>query len=713
MRKQITLTLILLAAAFAGFAKQAEQTVIRQVAVGFFYDHARLAENLSWNSVGIRKMTPTVLNGHTLYYTLTMNPRGWIVVAADDAITPVLAYSFEDNMNSASLPPQFIAWMGKYQKEINDAVSRNLPQSGNIAATWARYAKYDPNQPLAPETNSGVAPLIIHNWDQGFPYNIYCPLDPAGPGNHPWAGCVATAMSQIMYYYRFPQTGNGQHCYNPSGYPQQCANYGTSTYDWNAMVNTLSGTRLHSDSAVALLIWHAGVSVDMMYSPSGSGAYSEDARNALVSNFRYSPGATYLQRDNYSITVWEGMLRDNLDKKMPIYYDGYGPQGGHAFNCDGYQDVFYYHFNWGWSGTANGYYYLDNLNPGGDNFSQGEGAILNIFPDTLANTYPYPCQVATPLTSISGTFGDGSGPVMNYKRNSQCSWLLAPQSAEDSVKNITLTFNSFSTVADDGILRIYKGINTDDSLVGQYSGNGLPPNVTINGSRAFITFSSGSSATAPGFLISYSGQVMDWCKDAITIGDANGTISDGSLHFNYHNGTTCRWRIVPQVNSGPLSLSFTSFRTQHNKDVVSIYDNVSGVLLGEYSGIYSGTTMPPSVIAPSGQMFIIFSTDASVTDSGWEAMFSSGVGISEPDYASSIEVYPNPANRYLFVKTTREITTGLQLELNDINGRTVLSRKAAAGVNQVTIDISGIRGGLYFLKIITDSHSVVKKVVVE
>ncbi len=713
MRKQITLTIILLATAFTGFAKQVDQTVIRQVAVGFFYDHARLTESFSWNSVGIKEMVPTVINGHTLYFTLTMNPKGWIVVSADDAVTPILAYAFEDNMSAASLPPQFISWMGKYQKEIDDAMSRNLPQSEATAATWAKYAKYDRNQPLAPETNSGVAPLIIHNWDQGFPYNIYCPLDPAGPGNHPWAGCVATAMSQIMYYYRFPQTGIGQHCYTPSGYPQQCANYGTTTYDWNAMVNTLTGAKLHSDSAVALLIWHAGVSVNMMYSASGSGAYSEDARNSLVNNFRYSSGATYLQRSNYSATVWEGLLRDNLDKKMPIYYDGYGPQGGHAFNCDGYQGANYYHFNWGWSGTANGYYYLDNLNPGGDNFSQGEGAILNIFPDTLANAYPYPCQAATPLTSINGTFDDGSGPVLNYRKNSQCSWLLTPQSAEDSVKNITLTFNSFSTVAGDGILRIYKGINVDDSLIAQYSGDGLPPSVTINGAKAYITFTSGASATAPGFLVSYSSKVMDWCQDAITISDSSGTISDGSLHFNYHNGTMCRWRIVPQVNSGPLTLSFTSFRTQQNKDVVRIYDNVTGVLLAEYSGIYSGTNLPSAVIAPSGQMFIIFSTDASVTEAGWEAIFSSIVGVSEPDYASSIQVYPNPANHYLYVSATNDIKTGLQLELNDINGRTVITQKVAAGINQVTIDISGIRGGLYFLKIITDSHSVVKKVIVE
>lgn len=712
MKKNITLAVFLLSAVITGFAKQAEQSVIHKVAVSFYFEHARLTEGFTWNSVGIREITPTIYNGRTVYYTIAMNPRGWIVIAADDAVTPVLAYSFEDNLGS-SLPPQFISWMHKYQKEIDDALNRNLPPSAGITDKWVKYANYDQTQPLELQTASGIAPLILHNWDQGFPYNIYCPQDAAGPGNHPYAGCVATAMCQVMYYYRFPMNGNGEHCYTPSGYPRQCANYGTTAYDWNSMVNSLTGAKLANDSAVALLLWHAGISVNMMYSAGGSGAYSEDARNAMVNNFRFSPNAWYIHRDDFPVLAWDSIVRANLDRKMPVYYDGYGPQGGHAFNCDGYQGTDHFHFNWGWSGTANGYYYLDNLNPSGDNFSEGEGAIVNLFPDTIANTYPYTCQTQILLKSVNGTFDDGSGPALNYKSNSQCSWLLAPQSSEDSVQKITLTFNSFNTVAANGILRIYKGSNATDSLVAELSGDALPPLITINGPKTFITFTSGSSGQGPGWLISYTGKVLDWCKDAQNLSDSTGVITDGSSHFNYHNSSTCRWRIVPAVNTSPLSLTFTSFRTQKDKDFVQIYDNGTGEALAEYSGIYTGTDLPPTVTAKSGQMFIIFSTDQTGTEAGWEARYSTALGICETDYSSGIQIYPNPASSYLYVKTLSDSKSQLKLELSDINGRTILNQKISEGVNPATINITGVPGGLYFLKIVSENRSVVKKVVIE
>ena len=96
---------------------------------------------------------------------------------------------------------------------------------------------------------------------------------------------------------------------------------------------------------------------------------------ALISNFKYHPNTTLLQKDNYTETEWDNILMDNLNHQRPMYYDGYGT-GGHAFNVDGYQGTNYFHFNWGWSGSFNGYFYLNNLNPGGDNFTNGQGAIV-------------------------------------------------------------------------------------------------------------------------------------------------------------------------------------------------------------------------------------------------------------------------------------------------------------------------------------------------
>jgi len=713
MRKNITLAIILLTSVITGYAKQADQSLIRKVALNFYFEHSRLTEGFTYSSIGIRQMTPTNYNGRTVYYTIRLNPKGWIIVAADDAVTPVLAYSFEDNMNSSSLPPQYISWMEKYQKQINDAVTRNLPASAGISADWEKYSNYDQNQPLDPQMIAGVDPLIIHTWDQGYPYNIDCPQDAAGPGGHPYAGCVATAMSQLMYYYRYPVTGNGQHCYTPSGYPQQCADFGATAYDWNSMVNSLTGADLHSDSAVGLLLWHAGIAVNMMYSASGSGAYSEDARNALVNNFRYSSNAWYIHRSDFASDSWDSIIRSNIDKKMPVYYDGYGAQGGHAFNCDGYQGTNHFHFNWGWSGTANGYYYLDNLNPAGDNFSQGEGSIVNIFPDTTANTYPYVCQTQTVLHSIAGTFDDGSGPVLGYRNNSQCAWLVAPESSEDSVQSITLTFNTFNTTAGSGIVRIYKGSGTSDTLAGEFSGDALPPSITINGTKALVTFSTGQNDQGQGWFLSYAGQIMDWCKDNTTLTDTTGILTDGSFHFNYHNSTTCRWRIIPSGTPGPLTLSFTAFNTQKDHDIVSIYDFGTGESLAEYSGDYSGSAMPAAVTAKSGQMFIMFTSDKTITDAGWEARFSTALGCNNITNVPEVQIYPVPASGYLYVRTPVDRSGEMQVQISDVNGLTVLMRELNNDGSAVKIDVSGLHSGMYFLRITTGTGSIVKKIVIE
>jgi hypothetical protein len=118
---------------------------------------------------------------------------------------------------------------------------------------------------------------------------------------------------------------------------------------------------------------------------------------------------------------------------MPLYYAGWSVPNinGHAFVCDGYQNGDYFHFNFGWSGSDNGYYYLDNLTPGGNNFNLAQELIINIYPDTVNYTYPPYCSGSTSLTYKQGSFTDGSGPARDYLQGTDCSWLINPQTATD------------------------------------------------------------------------------------------------------------------------------------------------------------------------------------------------------------------------------------------------------------------------------------------
>ena len=144
-------------------------------------------------------------------------------------------------------------------------------------------------------------------------------------------------------------------------------------------------TRLiQANIPVATLLYHLGVSVDMQYSPSGSGAYSSDARDALVDYFGYSPNAQLLPKNSFPIETFIYKLKNELNLNRPVYYSGSGSGGGHAFVCDGYQGDDFFHFNWGWSGYANGYFYLNNLNPGGTQFNQGQAAMFYVYPEGSA-----------------------------------------------------------------------------------------------------------------------------------------------------------------------------------------------------------------------------------------------------------------------------------------------------------------------------------------
>jgi len=692
-------------------AKKVDIETGKKVGIGFYYE--RISQ---YSDTEFQKLSPdesvTVENqGVPVYYVINLKGNGWVIVSADDAVTPVLAYSFKGNFTGQDQPPQFVEWMQGYASQIGYNITHKVSAPPDVSQEWKRLTTGDPAVLRNTEFRD-VTPMLQSTWDQGHPYNILCPGDGAGPGGHVWAGCVATAMCQVMYYYRWPDIGNGEHCYTPDGYDQQCANFGTTTYNWEEMMNAHNNPS-YNDTSMATLLWHAGISVNMMYSPNGSGAYSEDAAASMINYFRYSPNTELLYKDDYAEDTWASILRENIDNKRPLYYHGFG-SGGHAFNVDGYQGTDYFHFNWGWSGSYNGYYYLTNLNPGGNNFTQGQGAIVNLYPDTLTNTYPENCSGQMVLDGITGTIDDGSGPARNYQPNSSCEWLIDPQTSSDSISDIVISFNKFNTETGNDVLRIYDGGTTNDQLLAEYSGENIPAAVTVNNNKALITFSTNGSIEGDGFFITYIATSVVWCQGMTTLTDPEGTISDGSLNFNYKNSTNCRWKIIPE-NTGAVMLTFTSFNTEQDKDILKIYDIESEQLIGEISGDYTEGNMPGPFTAPSGKMFLMFNTDQSVNGQGWEGYYSSfPVGSEEMGELSSVQVFPNPATGYLNISGKNLNSPEIDYELSDVNGRKVSGEtfKVENGIFQKKIQLTGLQKGLYFLKLVSENEITFKKIVI-
>ena len=165
----------------------------------------------------------------------------------------------------------------------------------------------------------------------------------------------------------------------------------------------------------------------------------------------------------------------------------------------------------------------------------------------------------------------------------------------------------------------------------------------------------------------------------------------------------------------PLTIYFSRFDTEPTYDNLTIFDLGSGLPIDTISGHYDQASPPDSVTAPSGKMFLIFSTNSSITGKGWEIYYpkKKNTGIAENSVQNKVSVYPNPARDFLFVSTLSGLSGELQLEMNDIRGLQILNFRLAAGTKTSKIDVSALKSGMYFLRITSGCGSVVKKVVID
>ncbi|MDR2622151.1 MAG: C10 family peptidase [Dysgonamonadaceae bacterium] len=331
-----------------------------------------------------------------LYYVFTLNDNGgFIIVSGDDVAKPVLGYSDEGTFDESN--PNLAYWMETLVQEIAGAIEQNIPQDEQTKATWEALE----SETVVPLKSSGdyIEPLVQTRWNQNAPYNLLCP-------EQRYTGCVATTMAQIMKYHEYPTTRT----VTIPGYTTRTdiivvpAITGTTYYGWSNMLNTYTSSATdESKNAVATLMYHCGVSVEMNYKSSSSGAYSYDVVPALKTYFHYDAGMDYHDRDYYSYTEWINLLKTELKANRPVYYAGDSNSSGHAFVCDGYDSNNLFHFNWGWGGSSDGYFEVSALNPksigigggsGGYNLSQE--IITGIQPDRGGNE-----QIRLGLSSVS------------------------------------------------------------------------------------------------------------------------------------------------------------------------------------------------------------------------------------------------------------------------------------------------------------------------
>jgi hypothetical protein len=327
----------------------------------------------------------------TDYYVFNVsNGEGFVIVAADDCVKPILAYSTTGQFDPQNVSEGFQFTLDGFREEIQYVREHNLTATPDIVAEWNAVSKTG-SLSRGEQTRAVVGPLCQTLWNQNFPWNSQCPEDPEGNGGHVYAGCVATAMGMVMKFWDWPAQGVGSHSYYPQGYAQQSANFSETEYHFELMPNTLDSTSTEEEYfEIAQLLHHLGISVDMQYSGSGSGAYSEMVPDALRNYFRYNCedhltnyGGGWWPGWGYSNEEWAQMLKDGgLDELLPLYYSGQDDSGagGHAYVCDGYDENDYFHFNWGWSGRDNAWCPIGALNTTRYAFNQMNGFTGHIIP---------------------------------------------------------------------------------------------------------------------------------------------------------------------------------------------------------------------------------------------------------------------------------------------------------------------------------------------
>ena len=330
--------------------------------------------------------------GETCFYVFSVYPKGFVIVSADDRAKPILGYSTESNF-TPNLPDGLMTFFDNYKAGFSQMYANNDERTAEAVADWNSLAAT--GRLSDKKINRSVEPLLASIWNQTDLYNDQAPADPNSLYNgHCKSGCVANTMSQLMRYWEWPRTGVGSHSYYAysyyGNYGMQEADFGNATYRFELMPDFLDyASPQYEVDATALLEYHAGVSVEMGYGPSASGAYSGDVPPAMESYFRYDPSMQL--RELGDQTVWENDLRDNLDQGMPFYYSSQGPDGGHAYVLDGYDDNNMFHLNWGWAGFDNGYYAIDGFYLTFYSFPWMHAAIFNMHP--VAEYYDAPMAV--------------------------------------------------------------------------------------------------------------------------------------------------------------------------------------------------------------------------------------------------------------------------------------------------------------------------------
>ena len=575
---------------------------------------------------GRRTGTPASSVG---YYLFNLGETdGFVIVSGDNRTTAILGYADSGSIHEDDMPDGLRYLLEGYEEQM-----ANIPD--------------EVEAPLHTSSREAILPLISTNWNQGKPYNNLCPtID----GEHVVTGCVATSFAQLMYYHKYPT----ESCAPIPAYSTNTQDKDgkkitldvpalpATTFDWDNMIDDYNpinpetgkkyvGGTAEEQLAVATLMQYCGSSVEMMYglsSNGGSSAYNEAIPFALKTYFGYDGGVSHADRKNYSYAGWVDLIYNELAARRPVILGGQAAGGGHSFICDGYDtndhagaDGDYFHMNWGWGGSSDGYFLLSVLQPweqgiGGsstlDGFSFGQDVIYGIQPPVDGN--------ADYCMSLEGLHLGGSDATLSSKTYSRTSstddftgisiyydvWnyyygsnsfdiALQLQDANGDVvqtfdfcENRTMSWNDNysatpvvsipSTVADGtyyvkAMSRLHGGANWQEC----YDGNAYKMTATISGNELTMTVPVPGNVLPLSVDFQVTGNLRYDSEQAVTatITGSGAGVYNGDVVLRV-NGTAVMGKVVNIAAGESLDLQFSFIPSKAGRNTLTLWSKRSG-----------------------------------------------------------------------------------------------------------------------------------------
>ena len=632
---------------------------------------ATVAQNF-FNSVSATKAgsqlelssTPWQFDG---IYLFTAADGGFVLVAADDAVRPILGYSPTGTLDPDNMPPALRQWLEAYQQEIVEIQNSQFVRADTGVSPYnSQFPEwYALENNLMPKDDGTavVGPLITTFWDQTYPYNGYCPGGSA-------VGCAATAQAQVMNFWKFPAFGVGSHNYTHARYGVQSADFAHTLYDWDHMPTMATYTSpMVEKEAVAMLMYHCGVSLEMNYDPNGSAAAGlagmegiPSIDNSLKDYFGYSTSMRVVHREYYTKDQWRDLLTAELDLGHPIVYVGSGDAGGHGFVCDGYDNRGYLHFNFGWSRRGDGYFPVDSISPGvggvGGNgtytFNQDNAALLGLVPD-------YRMRVSDTLFSMNRSGGDDS---LLFCINDT---IDAPWNMTCDADWIAFTENYIQRAG-------WLFFHVSENASGQER-------------SATITFTQGGEHLTV-LVVQNAFDQEELCPLTVVMEATHGDGWQGGAYLSFESASGYIYATA-QLTSGV-------------KDSVIVHVAPDAVNSVWHSG--GGTDRYVNYTIKNQQGETLVSVRNAYRNGGTHRITrpcepNGTVGIDETAENTTVSVYPNPATDVLHIQAVRL----LKVELMDMSGRTLITATTPH------IDLGHLTPGAYFVRITTPENTTVKR----